>query len=132
MLDRIKLLNDTMAKRETQRVQFDHYRTKVNKMQKEGIQLSTDDKKQEKYARNMVKFEDAKFNYDSLTDECKDLLQRVEDKIERVIVDLTLKFSKEVQLNLYKDMNQAFFQLRNVESDMQDIAVKEQEMEKLK
>ena len=126
MLDRIKLLNETMTKREAQRVQFDHYRTKVNKMQKEGIQQSVDESKQDKYARNMVKYEEAKYNYDNLTAEAQDLLKRVEDKTERVIVDLTLKFSKEVQLNLFKDMNQAFHKLKNVENDMVEIAHREE------
>lgn len=74
----------------------------------------------------MVKYEEIKHSYDEATEEIKDILQRVEDKVERVLVDLTLKFSKEVQLNLFKDMNQAFFQLKNVENDIHDIAYTEE------
>ena len=54
-----------------------------------------------------------------------DKLEKVETKIEKVTVDLTLKFSKEVQLAFYRDMNQTFFRLKNIEAEMIEIAHQE-------
>ena len=59
---------------------------------------------------------------------------KVEARIERVTVDLTFKFSKEVQLAFYRDMNQVFFKLRDIESEMVETAhtelLKKQDQEK--
>ena len=63
-----------------------------------------------------------KSEFGRLTEECTEMLGKVESKIDRVTVDLTLKFSKEVQLKLYKDMNQVFFKLKTVEAEMIEIA----------
>ena len=52
VLDKIKILNEKVKERADERVQYDHYRNKVAKMQKEGIAESTDMAKQEKFSRN--------------------------------------------------------------------------------
>ena len=74
-------------------------------MEKDGIASSNDDAKQEKYARNQCKFDQSKYKFDELTRTLNEQLDKVEGKVERVIVDLTLKFTKQVQFNLFKDMN---------------------------
>ena len=51
-----------------------------------------------------------------------DVLTKTESKVDRVIIDLTLKFSKEIQLNLFKDVNQTFHRLKNIEGEMIEIA----------
>ena len=42
VLDRIKILNDMLQKREDERVKYDHYRNKMGKMEKEGENVSND------------------------------------------------------------------------------------------
>ena len=58
VLDRIKELRELEKQREDDRVTFDHYRTKMDKMQKSGGEAnSTKPSDQEKYARNISKFD---------------------------------------------------------------------------
>ena len=52
VLNKIKALNELLAKRENERVQYDHYRGKITKMDKEGLSTATDESKQERFARN--------------------------------------------------------------------------------
>ena len=61
VLSKIKALNEHLAKREDHRVQYDHYRDKLRKMDKDGLATATDDDKQERYARNQCKFDQAKY-----------------------------------------------------------------------
>ena len=126
MLDRITLLNETLKNREDVRVEYDHYRTKLNKMEKNGEATSQDIEHMERFSRNQMKFDEAKHKFDQLSKDANEILTKVEQKVDRVIVDLTLKFSKEVQMNLYKDMNQAFHKLGNIEGQMIEIAHVEQ------
>ena len=94
VVDKIKDFLETLEKRNEERVYFDHYRTKLNKMDKERGSSSLDE--QEKYARNQSKFDQTKLKFEELTRSVNEKLEKVETKIERVTVDLTLKFSKEV------------------------------------
>ena len=57
VLGKIKTLNELLQKREDQRVQYDHYRDKIKKMDKDGLSTATDDDKQERFARNQCKFD---------------------------------------------------------------------------
>ena len=50
VVDKIKDFLETLEKRNEERVYFDHYRTKLNKMGKESGSANIDE--QEKYARN--------------------------------------------------------------------------------
>lgn len=96
MLDRITLLNETLKNREDVRVEYDHYRTKLNKMEKNGESTSVEVEHMERFSRNQMKFDEAKHKFDQLTKDANEILSKVEEKVDRVIVDLTLKFSKEV------------------------------------
>ena len=77
-----------------------------------------------------MKFDQAKQTFEELTNQVNEKLLKVESKIELVTLDLTLKFSKEVELGLYRDMNQVFFKLKNIEGEMIDIAHSELMIEK--
>ena len=123
VVDKIKDFLLTLEKRNEERVYFDHYRTKLNKMDKERGSADIDE--QEKYARNQSKFDSTKLKFEELTRSVNDKLEKVETKIEKVTVDLTLKFSKEVQLAFYRDMNQTFFRLKNIEAEMIEVAHQE-------
>ena len=77
-----------------------------------------------------MKFDQAKQTFEELTNQVNEKLLKVESKIELVTLDLAPKFSKEVQLGLYRDMNQVFFKLKNIEGEMIDIAHSELMIEK--
>ena len=130
----IKNLQETVQKREEERVFYDHYRAKLTKMEKAGGEsTSADPEAQQKYARNQSKFDQTKSKFELLSTQLNEELQKIETRIERVTVDLTFKFSKEVQLAFYREMNQVFFRLRDIESEMVDQAhlelVKKREQE---
>ena len=55
-----------------------------------------------------------------------ELLEKAEYKIDRVLIDLTLKFTKQMQLNLFKDMNNSFSKLKNIEGEMIEITHQEE------
>ena len=56
-------------------------------------------------------------------------LEKCETRIERVILDLTLKFSKSVQLQFYKEMNMVFSRVRGIEAEMIEVAHQEMMMQ---
>ena len=68
----------------------------MNKPGGERESQNTED--QEKYARNQNKFIVTKQKFEELTKTVLEKLEKCETRIERVILDLTLKFSKSVQL----------------------------------
>jgi hypothetical protein len=117
VLEKIKDLLEHQKQREDERVYYDHYRTKLEKMQRPGGEAHSQDMEEmQTYARNQSKFENQKQKFEQLTLLVNDKLEKTEQKVDRVVVDLTLKFSKSVQLNFYNKMNQAMYRLRNVES----------------
>ena len=95
-------------------------------MEKAGKQ-STSDKveDQEKYARNQMKYDASKIKFEELTNSVNEKLLKVENKIELVTLDLTLKFTKTIQLDFYREMNQVFFRLKNIEGEMIETAHQE-------
>ena len=126
VLDKIKDLSEHQKQREDERVYYDHYRTKLEKMQRPGGEAHSQDMEEmQTYARNQSKFENQKQKFEQLTLLVNDKLEKTEQKVDRVVVDLTLKFSKSVQLNFYNKLNQAMYRLRNVEAQMVEIADKE-------
>ena len=97
VLEKIREVQETASKREDERVYYDHYRNKLNKMEKPGGEAnSSDPEKHEKYIRNQSKFQTTKAKFDYLTNQLNEKVSKAEDKIEKVVNDLTLKFSKEV------------------------------------
>lgn len=123
MVGHITNLQEIVEQRENERVYYDHYRTKLTKMEKSGGEsTSVDPEAQEKYARNQSKFDQTKSKFELLSTQLNEEILKVESRIERVTVDLTFKFSKEVQLAFYREMNQVFFKLRDVESEMVETA----------
>lgn len=124
---KIKELDTTIEKYEEVRLQYDHYRNKLNKLQKEGYNQANDDAKQEKFARTQIKFDQTKYEFDNLNTDFKDLLDKAEDRCERVLIDLTLKFSKQMQLNLFNEVNQVFNKLKHIEQEMVQIAFSEEQ-----
>lgn len=126
VLDKIKDLQEHQKQREDERVYYDHYRTKLEKMQRPGGEAHSQDMEEmQTYARNQSKFENQKQKFEQLTLQVNEKLDKTEQKVDRVVVDLTLKFSKSVQLNFYNKMNQAMYRLRNIETQMIEIADKE-------
>ena len=104
--EKIKELKKLVATREEERLKYDHYRNKLVKMETEGKSSTSNNiKDQEKYANNSVKFDQCKLVFEDLTNQVNEKLLKVEGKIELVTLDLTLKFSKEVQLGLFRYMN---------------------------
>lgn len=53
----------TSAERENSRVFYDHYRGKIQKLEKTHM-TSTDSKKQEKYQRNLKKYNEARAKFE--------------------------------------------------------------------
>ena len=90
-------------------------------MEKEGIQASHDESKQEKFARNQCKLDQHREAFTVLTNEVNVLLEKTEYKVDRVMIDLTLKFTKQMQLSYFKDMNQTFMKLQEIEGEMTTI-----------
>lgn len=70
-----------------------------------------------------------KQKFEDLTKTVLEKLEKCETRIERVILDLTLKFSKSVQLSFYKEMNSVFSRVRNIESEMIEVAHQEMMMQ---
>lgn len=126
VIDKIQEIKKLIKDREEARAAYDHYRSKLTDMEKPGKQSSSSDPKdQEQYTRNVSKFDNAKVQFEELTKNVGERLTKAEDKIERVILDLTLKFSKQIQMQFFKDMNNSFFKLKDVEAEMIDIAHQE-------
>ena len=71
-----------------------------------------------KYTRNQVKFEQHRNNFELMTSEANMILDKTEFKLDRVLIDLTLKFSKQMQLNFFIDMNKTFNKLQNIQGEM--------------
>lgn len=135
LIGHIKNLQELIQQRENERIYYDHYRVKLANMEKEGKgSSSTDPDLQSKYARNQSKFDQAKSKFELLSTQLNEDLVKIENRVEKVKTDLTFKFSKEVQMKLYKEMNQVFFRLRDIEGEMVEKAhlelVKKQEFEK--
>ena len=95
----------------------------MEKPGKESTSTNPDD--QQKYARNQSKFDQTKCKFELLSTQLNNDIQKIDQKIEKVFVDLTFKFSKEIQLTIYRDMNQVFYRLRHIESEMVDKAHEE-------
>eukprot|EP00356_Strombidium_inclinatum_P003771 CAMPEP_0170492232 /NCGR_PEP_ID=MMETSP0208-20121228/11891_1 /TAXON_ID=197538 /ORGANISM="Strombidium inclinatum, Strain S3" /LENGTH=66 /DNA_ID=CAMNT_0010767939 /DNA_START=523 /DNA_END=723 /DNA_ORIENTATION=+ len=63
-----------------------------------------------------------KDRFDMLSRELNDRLEKTETKVERIINDLTIRFSKEVELYFYKEMHKVFLKLRHIEAEMIEIS----------
>lgn len=57
------------------------------------------------------------------------MLDKTENKVDRVMIDLTLKFTKQMQFNYFKDMNQVFFKLKHIEAEIVNVTLEEQKRE---
>ena len=52
-----------------------------------------------------MKYDASKIKFEELTNSVNEKLLKVENKIELVTLDLTLKFTKTIQLDFYREMN---------------------------
>ena len=82
IIEKIHEVKKLVETRENERTFYDHYRTKMEKLK--DLQNSRSQKDQEKYTRNLSKFDTAKQKYDTLSTELNDKMSKVEDKIQRV------------------------------------------------
>ena len=109
VLEKISNINELNAKREEFRDMFDHYRNKVAKMEAPGGEsTSSDPVALEKYTRNQTKLDDSRTQFEISTTDMNQLLDKTEEKLHKVMIDLTIRFSKEIQLDFFSKMKQTF------------------------
>lgn len=106
---KIEDLKMAVEQREEERVFYDHYRNKVAKMEKAGGEsTSANQDDQEKYTRNQTKLDTTSAKFEQLTEKMTQLLEKLEERCERLIVDLTLRFSKELQLGMFIEFRKSY------------------------
>ena len=97
LLSKISEMQELVTARETERTGYDHYRNKVAKMEQPGgDSTSGDATAQERYSRNQAKLDKARATFETQTQKLEFLLEKAEEKLEKVLTDLTLRFAKEV------------------------------------
>ena len=72
--------------------------------------------------RNKTKFATAKNNFDAANKRTNDLISTITEQCDKVIVNLTVKFTKEIQLRWYAEMQEVFSGMEKLESEMMEIA----------
>eukprot|EP00347_Sterkiella_histriomuscorum_P009379 403341435 len=107
--------------REASRIKYDHYRDKVNKLEKSHMK-SGDAQKQAKYQRNREKYDMAKKEYESETAKVEQHLNFVKQRIDVIINHLIFKFSKDVEAYFYEEIALQLRKLQDMEEKMREVA----------
>lgn len=121
-LAQIQELRVSAGKRENARVFFDHYRAKISKLEKTHAQ-APNSLKQEKYQRNLRKYNEAKQRFEEAGEATGKLLDQVQAKMEFALNEVCFKFTQQVELRFYAEMNQVYSGLHNFEERMREIAL---------
>ena len=95
----IAQLKDQEKDREMTRVAFDHYRTKLQKLEK--TQKGSDSRKQEQYQRNVEKYNKAKEEFDTENGKLEQILDQVRIKGESIMDQLCIRFTYEIETQYY-------------------------------
>lgn len=120
-LAQITEMKPIAASREDARVFFDHYRGKVNKLEKAKQEDKT---KEAEYQRNLKKLSEARTRFEQEQRRLDQIMEQVMAKIEFLIGDISLTFTQEVEARYYKEMHSIFCQLQDFEVKMREIALK--------
>jgi hypothetical protein len=110
------------AERNNSRLFYDHYRGKIAKLQKTHSSTS-DSKKYAYYERNQKKFSDARSKYEKDNRTLNELLESVSTKIEIILAEVCFRFTQEVEVRFYTEVNQIFQGLKNFEERLKQIAL---------
>ena len=86
--------------REDARVLFDHYRSKMAKLEKTHMN-SSDAKKLQKYERNLKKFEEAREKFGDATRKLELVMDQIREKSDIIIEQVVFKFTREVEADFY-------------------------------
>ena len=86
--------------REDARVLFDHYRSKMAKLEKTHMN-SSDTKKLQKYERNLKKFEEAREKFGDATRKLELVMDQIREKSDIIIEQVVFKFTREVEADFY-------------------------------
>lgn len=103
------------------RIFFDHYRYKLDGLEK-------GEKQSEKLSRNKTKFITAKTNFDASNKRTNDLIQSIIEQCDKVMVNMTVRFSKEIQLKWYEEMRDIYQTTESLEEQMVEIAQSDNEV----
>lgn len=98
---------------------FDHYRMKLEALEAQAAKTG---QQSERLMRNKTKFATAKNNFDSANKRTSDLIATITEQCDKVIVNLTIKFTKELQLRWYSEMQTVFSGMEKLEQEMMEIA----------
>ena len=118
----IKELKVAASSRQNSRVFYDHYRGKVSKLEKTHAS-SGEDKKQQMYQRNIKKYNEARAKFDQDNSKVARLLELVQIKIDVILSDICFKFTQEVEVRFFTEMNTVYSSLQGFEERMREIAL---------
>lgn len=120
IVDTHKQLKAFAAQREECRIFYDHYRLKLQDL--EANARSQPDQGRDasnplnaKLYRNQAKFTTAKQNFEGANRRADEMIQQIMEKSDQVLVNLSVKFTKEVQLQWYQEMQRVFSNMENIE-----------------
>ncbi len=67
----------------------------------------------------------AKNEFDTANSRANELISSIIEKSDQILVNLTIKFSKEIQMKWYEEMQRVFVATEGLEQQMSDIADRE-------
>jgi hypothetical protein len=67
----------------------------------------------------------AKNEFDTANSRTNELISSIIEKSDQILVNLTIKFTKEIQLKWYEEMQRVFNATESLEQQMSDIAFRE-------
>lgn len=67
----------------------------------------------------------AKNEFDTANSRTNELISSIIEKSDQILVNLTIKFTKEIQLKWYEEMQRVFTATESLEQQMSDIADRE-------
>ncbi|CDW72995.1 UNKNOWN [Stylonychia lemnae] len=116
-----KKLKTQEEQREEARVAYDHYRNKLQKMEKTHAK-STEAKKIDVYKRNVEKFNKSKSEFDTENSKLDKLMEQIQIKGEVIIDQICIRFTCEVESKFFIQLNKSFKKLEIIEQQMTEIS----------
>lgn len=122
-----KLVMETAERREEKRTWYDHYRVKTQELKakedgkRSGFNCGPSGDR-EKYIRNMDKLAKAETEFKLENANLDKLVKEIHSLANNVLNELTIRFTVQVQLEYYEQMDRVFSKVKDLEMKMAEIA----------
>lgn len=121
-------MNAHVKTREDHRLHYEHYRVKLGKLENSAASCTLPIPKtgsQAKLSRNQEKYLEARTNFEEVDKRCNEIITKIDEWADQLLVNLTIKFCKEIKMRWYDEMYAVFKNMENIETQLRELMAEE-------